>query len=60
MKFKYECAFCDKEGECDTEKAVKILARLESQQAGKDVYYYAFYCQHCGKKNERKAPEDGK
>ena len=30
------------------------------QQMGKDVYYYAFYCQHCGKKNERKPPEDAK
>jgi hypothetical protein len=60
MKYKYECAFCDKEGEYDTEKAVKILARLETQQMGKDVYYYAFYCEKCGKKNERKPPEDGK
>jgi hypothetical protein len=60
MKHKYECAFCDKEGEYDTDKAVKILARVESQQMGKDIYYYAFYCQHCGKKNERKPPEDAK
>jgi len=60
MKIKYECAYCDKEGEIESEKAVKILARIETQQAGKDVYYYAFYCQHCGKKNERKGPDDGK
>jgi DNA-directed RNA polymerase subunit RPC12/RpoP len=56
---KYECARCGKEAEYDPAKdAVKIKARTESEQFGRDVFYDAVRCPHCGMRNELRSPED--
>jgi DNA-directed RNA polymerase subunit RPC12/RpoP len=56
---KYECARCGKEAEYDPAKdAVPIRARIESEQFGRDVFYHAVRCPHCGMRNELKAPDD--
>lgn len=59
MGVKFKCARCDKDAEYDPDKdAVKIKARIESEQFGRDVYYHAVRCPHCGMRNELRPPDD--
>jgi DNA-directed RNA polymerase subunit RPC12/RpoP len=58
MLVKYQCAYCSKDAEYDTKDAVVIKARIESEQLGKDVFYHAIRCPHCGARNERKPPKE--
>jgi DNA-directed RNA polymerase subunit RPC12/RpoP len=56
---KYECARCGKPAEYDPVKdAVTIKARTESETFGRDVFYHAVKCPHCGMRNELRAPDD--
>ena len=59
MGVKFKCARCDKDAEYDPDKdAVKIKARIESEQFGREVYYHAVRCPHCGMRNELRPPDD--
>jgi len=56
---KFQCARCGKDAQYDPAKdAVAIKARIESEQFGRDIFYHAVRCPHCGMRNEVRPPED--
>jgi hypothetical protein len=57
MLIPYKCGGCGKDDQYDTDKAVLLHARKESEQFGRPVHYHVFRCNHCGARNERRPPE---
>jgi hypothetical protein len=52
----FKCSVCGKDDQYDPDKAVLLHARKESAEAGRDVHYHVFRCNHCGGRNERRPP----
>jgi hypothetical protein len=56
MLVKFKCFSCGRDDQYDTDKAVLLHARKESEQMGRNVYYHVVRCNHCGARNERTPP----